>query len=95
MRFELDEEMSSAPALMAESVIQSLRKAMVQTGLEPFVMPSGGGHDAAIFANAGVPSGMIFLRNRNGSHNPEEALDIADFLLGAEVLYNHLTEGAA
>lgn len=95
VRFELDEEMSSAPALMAESVIQSLRKAMVQTGLEPFVMPSGGGHDAAIFANAGVPSGMIFLRNRNGSHNPEEALDIADFLLGAEVLYNHLTEGAA
>ncbi|WP_319581939.1 Zn-dependent hydrolase [uncultured Pseudodesulfovibrio sp.] len=92
VKFLLDDELSTAPALMSENVIQGLKTAMNRTGLEPFVMPSGGGHDAAIFANAGVPSGMIFVRNRHGSHNPEEALDIADFLLGAEVLYNHLRE---
>ncbi|EGB15998.1 amidase, hydantoinase/carbamoylase family [Pseudodesulfovibrio mercurii] len=93
VEFVLDDELSTAPALMDGKVIAGLRAAMARTGLEPFVMPSGGGHDAAVFANAGVPSGMIFVRNRNGSHNPDEALDVADFLLGAEVLYNHLLEG--
>ncbi|MDD3312126.1 Zn-dependent hydrolase [Pseudodesulfovibrio sp.] len=92
VEFVLDDELSTAPALMSPTVIEGLKAAMARTGLAPFVMPSGGGHDAAIFANAGVPAGMIFVRNRNGSHNPEEALDIADFLMGADVLYNHLRE---
>lgn len=92
VKFHLDEELGTAPALMSETVIDGLKGSMENVGLEPFVMPSGGGHDAAIFANAGVPSGMLFVRNRNGSHNPEEDLDIADFLLGCDVLYNHLAE---
>ena len=42
-------------------------------------MASGGGHDAAAFAQAGVPAGMLFIRNQNGSHNPHEAMRIEDF----------------
>ncbi len=55
-------------------------------------IPSGAGHDAAIFANAGVPSAMIFVRNEHGSHNPREAMEIDDFLKGAELLYHALLE---
>ena len=49
-------------------------------------MASGAGHDAAVFANAGVPSAMVFIRNENGSHNPHEAMDIDDFLAGVDLL---------
>ena len=48
--------------------------------------PSGAGHDAAVFANAGIPSAMVFVRNAHGSHNPREAMEIADFLLGVDLL---------
>jgi len=53
-------------------------------------LPSGAGHDAAIFANEGVPTVMIFIRNEHGSHNPAEAVAFDDFFLGAEVLINGL-----
>lgn len=59
----------------------------------PFeVIPSGAGHDAAMFANAGIPSGMVFVRNQNGSHNPEEAMDLDDFMLGVDVLNQAIHE---
>lgn len=47
---------------------------------------SGGGHDAGDFANLGVPAGMVFVRNPNGSHNPDEAMDIDDFIQGTKIL---------
>jgi N-carbamoyl-L-amino-acid hydrolase len=49
-------------------------------------MPSGGGHDAAAFAQAGVPAGMLFVRNQNGSHNPHEAMRMEDFTAGCAVM---------
>lgn len=54
-------------------------------------MPSGAGHDAVVFNAAGIPSGMIFVRNRHGSHNPHEDMDIDDFMLGVETLYRTIT----
>ena len=44
-------------------------------GLPDEEIPSGAGHDAAVFANDGIPSAMIFVRNENGSHNPNEAME--------------------
>jgi N-carbamoyl-L-amino-acid hydrolase len=38
---------------------------------------------------------MIFVRNAHGSHNPQEAMEMDDFMAGAEVLYRALAEGAA
>jgi N-carbamoyl-L-amino-acid hydrolase len=35
---------------------------------------------------------MIFVRNANGSHNPHEAMDLDDFVLGADVLYHALLD---
>jgi N-carbamoyl-L-amino-acid hydrolase len=48
--------------------------------------------DAAVFANAGIPSAMVFVRNRHGSHNPDEAMEIADLIAGTDILYTYLTQ---
>jgi N-carbamoyl-L-amino-acid hydrolase len=64
-------------------------------GLPDEPIPSGAGHDAAVFANAGVPSAMLFVRNEHGSHNPKEAMAMDDFLRGAEVLWRALRDAAA
>ena len=84
----------TAPALMAPGIIAGLQDAMSALGMEPLTMPSGGGHDAAVFANAGVPSGMIFVRNRNGSHNPDEAMEIDDLVVGARIMLQYLAQPA-
>ena len=44
------------------------------------------GHDASIFARAGIPAAMVLVRNAHGSHNPDEAMDLADFGAGTKVL---------
>src|SRR5262249_16350166 len=44
------------------------------------------GHDAATFARLGVPASVLLVRNENGSHNPNEAMAIPDFMLGVHVL---------
>lgn len=90
VRFDPGPEMLTQPALMDVSVVQGLSDAMGRTGLKPFVMPSGGGHDAAVFANAGVPAGMVFVRNQGGSHNPAETMEIDDFLVGVSIISEYL-----
>jgi N-carbamoyl-L-amino-acid hydrolase len=87
VKFELDERVYTEPARMDEAVVRKLAAAADRIGLKTELLPSGAGHDAAVFANAGVPSGMIFVRNANGSHNPDEAMDIDDFMHGVDVLY--------
>ena len=82
---------TTAPALMAPEIIAGLKHAMSALGMDPMAMPSGGGHDAAVFANAGVPSGMVFVRNRNGSHNPDEAMEIDDLVAGARIMLQYLS----
>ena len=67
-------------------------RACESLGIPHEIMPSGAGHDTAMFQEAGIPSGMIFIRNTNGSHNPAEAMDMDDFLLGCEVLWRTVTE---
>lgn len=92
VKFELDAEMYTAPALCDSKIVHGLLDSMKKTNLNPFTMPSGGGHDAAVFANAGIPSAMIFVRNRNGSHNPNEAMEVSDLIAGTDIIFNYLTE---
>ncbi|WP_417770593.1 M20/M25/M40 family metallo-hydrolase, partial [Stappia sp.] len=92
VRFELDEEMRVEPALCDPSLVSGLSAAMRDAGQEPFVMASGGGHDAAVFSAAGVPAGMVFVRNRNGSHNPQEAMELPDLLSATDILHQYLTD---
>lgn len=57
-----------------------------QAGVPSREMASGAGHDCATFAGLGVPSATLFLRNDRGSHNPHEALEMADVGAGLAVL---------
>ncbi len=86
VRFEFDRRLLSNPAVMDRDLCDLLAKTCAEQGTPYEVIPSGAGHDAALFENAGIPSGMLFIRNQNGSHNPEEAMDIADFMQGVQVL---------
>jgi N-carbamoyl-L-amino-acid hydrolase len=86
VRFEFDRRLMSEPATMDPRICEVLAQVCRQNGAPFEVIPSGAGHDASLFANAGIPSGMIFIRNRNGSHNPDEAMEIDDFMRGVQVL---------
>ncbi len=84
--FKPDRRLLSEPATMDPSLSELLLKGCQALGVAHEVLPSGAGHDASLFANAGIPSAMLFVRNRNGSHNPHEAMDLDDFMLGVQVL---------
>jgi N-carbamoyl-L-amino-acid hydrolase len=84
--FEFDRRLLSDPATMDERLCDLLSKACNAQGTPFDVIPSGAGHDASLFANAGIPSAMLFVRNQNGSHNPHEAMDLDDFMLGVGVM---------
>jgi N-carbamoyl-L-amino-acid hydrolase len=92
VRFETGPRVDTAPAMMDRGIVDGLLAAMAAGGLDPFSMASGGGHDAAVFAQAGIPAGMIFVRNRNGSHNPDEAMELDDFLVATSILARFLEE---
>jgi N-carbamoyl-L-amino-acid hydrolase len=94
VEFKLDRRLQSAPATMDPAWIDKLRAAARDLGLPDEPIPSGAGHDAAVFANAGIPSAMIFIRNENGSHNPHEDMKIEDFMSGVAVMRKVLAEAA-
>lgn len=86
VRFEFDRRLLSAPATMDTRICNVLSSACRDLGTAFEVIPSGAGHDASLFANAGIPTGMLFVRNQNGSHNPHEAMEIDDFMLGVQAM---------
>jgi N-carbamoyl-L-amino-acid hydrolase len=90
--FEFDRRLESPPARLDERWVARLLELSGRLGLPAERVPSGAGHDAAMFAAAGVPCGMIFIRNEHGSHNPHEAMDLDDFVLGVELLRLALNE---
>lgn len=63
------------PVAMDPGPAGALRRAVAAAGLDPVELPSGAGHDAAILAEAGIPSAMLFVRSDAGgvSHAPEES----------------------
>jgi N-carbamoyl-L-amino-acid hydrolase len=92
VRFELDRRVDSAPAVMDAAWVDRLKRAAERLRLPTEDIPSGAGHDAAVFANAGIPSAMVFVRNEHGSHNPHEAMRIDDMVAGIAVMREALLE---
>jgi beta-ureidopropionase / N-carbamoyl-L-amino-acid hydrolase len=41
-----------------------------------------------------VPTGMLLVRNRNGSHNPDEAMETEDLMAAIAVLTHLLADHA-
>ena len=83
--FELGREVGTAPTQMDGRLIALLEDAASALGIAARRMPTVG-HDAAMFVRAGVPSAVLLVRNANGSHNSDEALDREDFARGVHVL---------
>jgi N-carbamoyl-L-amino-acid hydrolase len=86
--FDLGATSDSAPGLMDERFRAGLLRQLDQ----PFEMASGAGHDAVVFAEVGIPTAMIFVRNEHGSHNPDEAMALADFAVATSALLGLLTD---
>lgn len=92
VKFEFDRKLVTAPAKISDIWIDRLKEKSEMLGYPAETIPSGAGHDAAVFANFGIPTAMIFVRNDNGSHNPDETMDLGDFVKGTDLLYHTLKE---
>ncbi|MEX2643647.1 MAG: M20/M25/M40 family metallo-hydrolase [Acetobacterales bacterium] len=79
------------PATMAPALRENLRRGAETLGVSAMDIPSGGGHDAGDFANAGVPAATLFVRNPHGSHNPREDMAMEDFAEAVKLLAWGLT----
>ena len=94
VRFDLGPR-TSAPIAHADPAIRAaLEDAARAVGVAWRPLESPASHDAAAFAAAGVPMGLIFVRNANGSHNPREAMEVDDLMAGITVLVHWLTKAA-
>jgi N-carbamoyl-L-amino-acid hydrolase len=74
------------PAVMDDAMRRHMHAGCAALDIACMDIASGAGHDAADFHDAGIAASMIFIRNANGSHNPDEAMDIDDFALGTRLL---------
>ena len=83
---DLGEVTNARPAVMDENLRAALHEQLGRRSIPTMAIGSGGGHDCAVFAGQGVASAMLFIRNDGGSHNPAEAMEMADFELAAVVL---------
>ena len=95
VRFDLGVETGSLPSPMDPALRDGLTRAAAAGGIACRTMASGGGHDAAAFAQAGVPAAMLFVRNQHGSHNPHEAMRLEDFAAGCAVMTRWAAEAAS
>ena len=74
------------PARMDREFTGALGAAAQRLGIPAMELPSGAGHDAQDFCAAGLPCAVVFVRNDRGSHNPDEAMDLDEFILASRVL---------
>lgn len=88
VKFEFDPVLVCEASGVAPEVRGRIEKAAVEHNLASQSIPSGAGHDAAVLSNAGVPVGMIFVANQNGSHNWREEMKLDDFMNGCELLWH-------
>lgn len=91
VRFDLGDISFSAPTVMDADHLRRLRDGCARLSIPHMDIASGGGHDAQEFKCCGIPSSMIFVRNANGSHNADEAMEMTDFAEGARLLAWMLT----
>ncbi|MGN9838630.1 allantoate amidohydrolase [Nonomuraea sp. H19] len=86
-------EESWTPVVDFDPVLRD-RLARVAGGDTPApILPTGAGHDAGILAAAGVPTGMLFVRNPTGvSHSPDEHAEQADCEAGVVALADVLED---
>jgi len=95
IRFDLGAQSRSTPARLSDAMADFVSTGARLQGDSPRRMLSGGGHDAAAFSAAGWHSVIVFIRNWNGSHCPEEAMDEADLARAAAAVFLAIAQEAA
>jgi beta-ureidopropionase / N-carbamoyl-L-amino-acid hydrolase len=90
--FDLRTRSETHPAPMNGDLLGRLHGLAAGAGIPTLALPSGAGHDAAVFANAGIATGMIFIRSQNGSHNPQESMELNDFHKATKLLAGLVSE---
>ncbi len=85
VRFDFGPKVGTEAIHLDPALLDTADAAAGALGLKTLRMPTVG-HDAAMFARLGVPTGMILVRNQNGSHNVDEAMRIEDFIDATKVL---------
>ncbi len=92
VRFHRGTKARAAVGPVDQPIMAALENGATALGIPTLSLGSPASHDAAAFAAVGVPMGMIFVRNANGSHNPHEAMEIDDFMSGASLLTSFLVQ---
>jgi N-carbamoyl-L-amino-acid hydrolase len=86
---------NAAPLGPCDPALQgALATAAARAGVATMPLGSPASHDAANFAAQGIPTGLLLIRNANGSHNPHEAMDTAD-LMAAAATFAEFLRGTA
>ena len=87
--FELGDCVGSDPTPLDAPLRRQLSQSANALGIAHREMATVG-HDASIFARAGIPAAMVLIRNQHGSHNAQEAMEMDDFRLGTQLLTSAL-----
>jgi allantoate deiminase len=83
-------DMAAAPC--AAWLMDGIDRAIAAEGIARFRLPSGAGHDGMAMIDL-ADIGMIFVRCAGGvSHNPAEAITVADAEIGARVLLRFIQD---
>jgi N-carbamoyl-L-amino-acid hydrolase len=86
VRFELGQRTSAELAKAEPGMVRDF-EALAQTlGIPSTRLLSPASHDSAAFCAAGIPYGLLFVRNPNGSHHAGEDMAVPDFLEATAVL---------
>jgi hydantoinase/carbamoylase family amidase len=91
VQFEITPRHDASAAVCAPRLMQQFEAAVQRSGLAPYSLPSGAGHDAMAFTDF-CDIAMLFVRCGNGgiSHHPDEQLSAEDAELGALVLLDFI-----
>lgn len=95
IRFEVIQEQSQPAVKLDDRLGRMLGESMVASGVSPYTMFSGAGHDAVAVA-ATFPTAMLFLRQPSGiSHHPDEDVSEPDVVVAIEVMNEFVRRLAA
>lgn len=89
---DLGEVIQGEAAVMNAELRARLHNIAATLNINAPDIPSGAGHDCAVFAGEGIPCAMIFVRNDHGSHNPHEAMALEDFGEACRLLFGLLEQ---
>ena len=92
VRFDFGSDSGPEILPMDANIRERLAVLADQRAIAAKSMASGAGHDAGAFIEAGIPTAMLFIRNENGSHSPDEAMELDDLEKSCQVLSDFVVE---